>query len=97
MVRSTTATDGMARYLERNDLAVDPTDLSREDAIENAAERAYYRACLSDSTYHGVNHGAKVNAVSSIVKRWDVFDVDDFREVDEAADQLIADRRAGGR
>jgi len=91
MVRTTT---GVASYLERNDLATDPTDLDREQAVENAAERAYYAACLSDSTYHGVNHGAKVDTVSSIVKSWEQFDADDFVEVDDAADDLIESRRA---
>lgn len=83
-------------YLARN--GIDPDrdvdDLSRQQAVERAVETAYYRARLSDSTYHGTNHNAKVNAVSTVVKTWPQFDRDDFRKLDRAVDQVIDERTA---
>lgn len=82
-------------YLKRQGIDADKelSELSREEAKERAIETAYYNACLSDSTYHGVNHNAKVNTITSVVKTWPQFDHTDFVELDDAADELIDSRR----
>lgn len=88
----------MDGYLEREGLDPDqePGDLSVMEAAERAVEEAYYRACLSDSTYHGVNHGAKVDHISRVVKSdsYPQFDPDDFAMLDRLTDKVIAERRA---
>jgi len=86
---------GLNAYLSRQgiDADRDVSDLTEDEARELVVETAYYRACLSDSTYHGVNHGAKVTAVSNAVRRYPQFTVDDFAELDEATDERIAERK----
>lgn len=80
-----------------SDEGIDPDadveSLSRSDAKERAVHTAYYRAVLSDSTYHGIDRGAKVDAVTTAVKSWPQFDHTDFREIDRAASELINERR----
>lgn len=85
-------------YLEREGIDPDqsPEDLDVMDAVERVTEEAYYAACLSDSTYHGVNHRSKVNHVSAVCKRdrYPQFDRDDFAMLDRLVDKKIAERRA---
>ena len=85
-------------YLERQgmDPEVDPDSLPVLVATQRAVETAYYRACLSDSTYHGVNQGAKVNTVSLVVKddRWSQFSTEDFEMLDRLVDKVIEERRS---
>lgn len=88
----------LSGYLEREGLdpTEDPEDLSVMEAAERAAEEAYYKACLSDSTYHGVNHTAKVDHITGVVKsdHYPQFSSDDFRMLDRLTDKLIQERRA---
>ena len=86
---------GLEAYLERQgiDTETDRDDLTEAEARERVVETAYYRAILSDSTHHGTNHGAKVTAVSNAVRRYPQFDVDDFADLDRAADERIAERK----
>lgn len=89
----------LSGYLEREGLDpdVDPADLSVMEAAERVAEEAYYKACLSDSTYHGVNHSGKVDHITGVVKsdRYPQFGTDDFAMLDRLADKLIGERRSG--
>lgn len=71
----------------------DVSDLTEDEARERAVHTAYYRAVLSDSTYHGIDRGAKVDAITHVVKTWPQFDHNDFRELDRAASELINERR----
>ena len=88
----------LENYLERRGLDPDeePADLSVMEAVERAVERAYYKACLSDSTHHGVRRSAMVDTLSWVVKtdQYPQFDPDDYSMLDEMTEKLIQERRA---
>lgn len=88
----------LASYLERQGLDpdADPADLSVMEAAERAVEKAYYKACLSDSTHHGVRRSAIVRELSWVVKtdQYPQFEPDDYSMLDEMTEKLIQERRA---
>jgi len=83
---------GVKAYLSREGFKTEVDEMDRDEAIENAAERAYYAARLSDPTYHGTNHNAKCNAVTKAVKTWPQLEIDDWADIDRRADALIDER-----
>ena len=81
-------------YLEKR--GIDNRDIdskTRKEAKELVIHTGYYKAILSDSTYHGINHNAKIDYVGFVCKsdKFPQFDSSDFCELDKAIDKFIQD------
>jgi len=95
----TSVSPDTASYLRRQGLEpdVEIDSLELEQAVEYAIEIAYYQACLSDSTHHGINHNGKVNTITRAVKHWPQFEnPDDFATLDRAVGNVVRHRSASG-
>jgi len=72
-----------------------PDELTPDSTLDEVAEAAYYKARISDSTYHGTNY----NASSTVISNWarianDMSPAEAYRKADIRFERLLEEQTA---